>query len=85
MKDSMGFVHIRGMVKPDGAGDDIFTLPTAYRPASKLIFIVLYNDNGTYRPGRLNITTEGVVSIYYPSTVASPDWVSLEGLTFDTR
>jgi len=91
MKDSMGFVHIRGMLDCNGAGDHIFTLPVGYRPASRLIFVVLYYDNGTYRPGRLDIygasdaTYPGEVHILYPSTVASVDWVSIEGITFDTR
>ena len=85
MKDTMGFVHIRGMIDCVGAGDDIFTLPAGYRPASKLIFVVLYYDNGTYRPGRVDITSAGVVSAIFPSAPAAADWVSLEGLTFDTR
>ena len=85
MKDTMGFVHIRGMIDCDGAGDDIFTLPAGYRPASKLIFVVLYYDNGTYRPGRVDITSAGVVSAIFPTSPAAADWVSLEGLTFDTR
>lgn len=85
MKDSMGFVHIRGLIDCDGAGDDIFTLPAGYRPASKLIFVVLYYDNGTYRPGRIDITSAGVVSARFPSSPSAADWVSVEGITFDTR
>lgn len=85
MKDTMGFVHIRGLIDCDGAGDDIFTLPEGYRPASKLIFVALYYDDGTYRPGRIDITSAGVVSAIFPTSPAAADWVSLEGLTFDTR
>lgn len=34
MKDSMGFVHIKGLVKSGAAGNSIFTLPAGYRVAS---------------------------------------------------
>lgn len=33
MKDSMGFVHVRGFVRNTGGSTTVFTLPTGYRPA----------------------------------------------------
>ncbi|MCP4710447.1 MAG: hypothetical protein GY869_17630 [Planctomycetes bacterium] len=34
-KDSMGIVHLRGLVKNVTLGQTVFTLPAGYRPASR--------------------------------------------------
>lgn len=54
-KDSLGMVHVRGMVKNGAAGSTIFTLPVGYRPSYTVsatntggggAFGVFYVDNG---------------------------------------
>ena len=39
MKDSLGFVHIRGTVKDGTPNATIFTLPVGYRPAKNVLFV----------------------------------------------
>jgi hypothetical protein len=85
MKDSLGFIHLRGLLKAGGAGDTIFTLPAGYRPSAKLIFSVQVSDGGSYVHGRVDVDTDGTVDLIVPSTVASGDWVSLDGINFDTQ
>ena len=87
VKDSMGFVHLRGLIKATGAGDTIFTLPTGYRPPDDLIFTVQYYDYGTsgYVHGRVDVKPNGIVDVDYPATVGANDWVSLSGITFSTQ
>ena len=85
MIDSMGFIHLRGLIKTTGTGLPIFTLPSGYRPSAQLIFTVQYYDYGVgYVNGRVDVTSAGVVQVSFP-TPASGDWVSLTGLSFDTQ
>jgi hypothetical protein len=82
-KDSMGIVHIRGLVRmAPGTAGNIFTLPAGMKPSAntqfpsrcgdnKLCYIVV-NSNGNVDFG----TTAG----------ATPDIsVTLDGISFDTR
>jgi len=87
MKDSLGFIHIRGMAKKtSGTADLVFTLPAGYRPANRLIFSVQYYDASvTYVHGRADVQTNGKVTIEYPSTPAVGDWVSFGAINFDTQ
>lgn len=86
LKDSLGFIHLRGLLLAGGAGDTIFTLPAGYRPSAKLIFSVQVSDSGVgYVHGRVDVDTDGTVDLIVPSTVASGDWVSLDGVNFDTQ
>ena len=73
MKDSLGFVHLRGSVKSGSLGYAIFTLPTGYKTNSKLTFAV--HSNNTI--GICTIDTDGSV---YPS--GSNAIFSLDGITF---
>ena len=73
MKDEMGFVHIRGMVK-SGTTGIIFTLPTGYRPLKTEVNPCLSNNV----IGRVDINASGVVTcIVYNNT-----YVSLQGICF---
>jgi hypothetical protein len=77
-KDAAGFVHVRGLVqRTSGSGTTILTLPAGYRPAAQKIFAV-YGDAGA---GRIDVRTDGVV-LY---TAGGTGFLSLEGITFDTR
>jgi hypothetical protein len=75
MKDSMGFVHLRGLVKSGTIGQCIFTLPAGYRPQYEELQIVQTSPD-TF--GRLDITTAGCVQ----PTLGSNTWFSLDGITF---
>lgn len=59
MKDSMGFVHIKGMIKGGtiSASTQAFTLPVGYRPAKKESFVV--NSNWAF--GVIRVTSDGKV------------------------
>lgn len=77
-RDAAGFVHFRGLVqRTSGTGTTILTLPAGYRPAAQKIFGV-YGDAGA---GRIDVRTDGVV-LY---TSGGTGFLSLEGITFDTR
>ena len=87
MKDSIGFIHVRGLVKATGAvSSTIFTLPTGYRPSLAHIFAInAYDDSAAaYDHGRCDIDSNGAVKIIAP-TPASGDWFALEGILFDTQ
>jgi len=74
MKDSLGFVHLKGMVKTGTIGQVIFTLPVSYRPAEINTFpIVSYALFGD-----VYIATNGGVT----ANVGSSNWVSLSGIIF---
>jgi hypothetical protein len=36
MKDTLGFVHVRGIVKDGTSGTTVFTLPAGYRPLKEI-------------------------------------------------
>jgi hypothetical protein len=77
-KDSMGIVHLKGMVSGGtvGAAYSIFTLPTGYRQPLNAIFVVMSNN----AVGRCTISSVGVVC---PET-GSNAWYSLDGISFRT-
>jgi len=75
MKDSLGFVHLRGLVK-DGvlSSNDIFILPASYRPANQAINITISNN----LIGRVDIATDGGIQ----AVSGDNAWVTLDGITF---
>lgn len=75
MKDSLGFVHLRGLVKNGTVSSAIFTLPAGYRPLKQLLFSAVINGSA----GRIDIMPSGVV---IPSIIASNAYVQLDGFSF---
>jgi hypothetical protein len=73
-KDSMGIVHLRGLVAGGGL-NTIFVLPTGYRPGARQLFVCSTNPNVA---GRVDVTTAGEVTV----VVGNSGWLSLDGLTF---
>lgn len=73
-KDSLGVVHLRGMVKSGTINTSIFTLPVGYRPAFRLLFVNI----SASALGRLDINTSGTVV----QVTGTNTWVSLEGIAF---
>lgn len=74
MKDSLGFVHLRGLIK-NGAGTAVFVIPAGYRNTKHLHFPIVANSNFAY----LRVDISGQVSVHnYTSNV----WLSMDGVTW---
>ena len=73
-KDSMGIVHLKGMVMK-GNASTIFILPAGYRPIARELFACLSAD----LPGRVDVLTNGEVTLQKGN---ADQYVSLDGLTF---
>lgn len=74
MKDTMGFVHLGGIVKTGTIGTSIFTLPVGYRPEEAKVFAVA--SNGAF--GVCTVNPDGTVVASSGSNV----YFSLSGITF---
>lgn len=75
MKDSLGFVHLKGLVKSGTVGAvPVFTLPAGYRPSKQNLFPTVANENH----GTIYVRPDGVVQV----TFGSNAYVSLSGITF---
>lgn len=74
MKDSLGFVHLRGIVK-GGTGPLIFTLPEGYKAPYTVICVVATNN---LIAGRVTVDLTGNVSM----TSGDNGYLSLDGITF---
>lgn len=76
-RDRVGMVTLEMAVSAGvsaAALQTIFTLPAGYRPAFNITFpCEIYDTGSTYYPGRISITTAGVVSVsnLYGATLAS--------------
>ena len=71
MKDSLGFVHIRGLVKNGSAANAaIFTLPVGYRPNKQCLFASVANAALC----RIDVSAVGVVNA---ASGGSTAWTSL--------
>lgn len=76
MKDALGFVHLKGLVKSGAVGSTIFTLPAGYRPAEQLIFAGL----GDGAVVRVDVLANGVVQ--YGLGAATSTYTSLQNIYF---
>lgn len=74
-KDSLGIVHLRGVVRNGVMDQPIFTLPADHRPAYRNIFPVLSYPNEL---GRIEITPTGEVL----PVVGNNGFISLTGVSF---
>lgn len=74
MKDSMGFVHLRGLIK-SGTASLIFTLPSGYRPKAQQMIATITATNAF---GRLDIKADGSVE----ATSYNNGYFSLNNVTF---
>jgi hypothetical protein len=81
-KDTLGVVHLRGLVMSGTAGTTIFQLPVGYRPGSNKIFTTR-NASGS---GELRIEQDCFFVCtdfqYVIATTGSNTWFSLEGVSF---
>ena len=75
MKDALGFVHIKGSIKSGTVAQPIFTVPTAYRPATIQQFAIPSNA----ALATLQINTVGEVTIL---ACGSNAWASLDVMCY---
>lgn len=64
LKDSLGFVHLKGVVQAPAAGvnSTVFTLPVGYRPGQAVEFAAKYWNGAVNTLGSVNVSTAGVVT-----------------------
>lgn len=79
MKDSLGFVHLRGVVKSGTVDQAIFTLPAGYRPIAT-VYSLNANGASSYT-GIVNVSPTGVVK----NDTGTNAYQSLDNVVFDTR
>lgn len=77
MKDSHGFVHLRGGLKSGTINASALTLPVGYRPSARVQFAVSSNDAF----GLIQINSDGTIV----PAVGSNVYFVLDGIAFDTR
>lgn len=79
-KDSVGAVHLRGVVSNApgvAAATPIFTLPAGYRPAYRLVFP---GNTGTASGGRIDVDVLG--NVFSTFAVSAGDFRTLDGIAF---
>jgi hypothetical protein len=75
-KDSTGVVHLTGSLKP-GAATILFTLPSGYRPLSRLDFICA--TDAANNNMRINVASAGTITVL---AFTGYTWISLDGISF---
>ena len=75
MKDTLGFVHIKGRIENGTIGQNAFQLPIGYRPNQQLMFVGV---DGLNQVSRIDIMTTGSVNIATGNNIR----ISLDGITF---
>jgi len=78
MKDSLGFVMLRGLVKNGSAPGVVFTLPAGYRPAKDVIFAGISSAGAAGLITDVRVLATGDVR----TEMAHNAWLSLEGIRF---
>jgi len=78
MKDSLGFVTLRGLLKNGNAGATMFTLPVGYRPLGGLIYIA--DCQGGY--SRIDVNPTGTVVQQGYKGGGNNQYLSLAGIRF---
>lgn len=76
-KDSLGIVHLRGLIKSGPIGQSSFTLPIGYRPVARELFLC-FCGNPTPIFGRLDIPPTGQVIPFFGGNA----YFSLDGISF---
>ena len=74
MKDTLGFVHLKGAITGGAYPSIAFTLPEGYRPGNTNNRIPIVS-NGAF--GRITITTDGSVQMSVGNS-----WAAFDGISF---
>jgi hypothetical protein len=83
-----GIVHLRGLVSGGTStdGTEIFTLATGWRPAYTWHFVVYCeNGSGNRLPAVIAVNPDGTVRVYNLTGTIYNTYLSLDGISFDTR
>lgn len=75
MKDSDGFVHLKGLIRNGTVGQTAFILPVGYRPSSRPLIGTI---TSSLNVGRIDIQTSGAVTMQNGSS----SWISLDNIRF---
>lgn len=75
MKDTQGFVHIRGLAQGGNVGTVPFALPAGFRPSGSEIFIICCNAG----VGDVYVQNNGNLTI---NAGTNGGWYSFAGITF---
>jgi hypothetical protein len=79
-KDTLGTVHLRGVVKSGTIGVSIFSLPVGYRPAAQIN--VPSVSNSAFCMITVNPTTGDAAAGNVIPVTGNTAWVSLTGINF---
>lgn len=74
-KDSLGMVHMKGLIKGGSINAGMFQLPVGYRPVHNYIFVQMSNDAIC----RVDIMPDGYA---IPRTGFNAAWISLNNIHF---
>lgn len=74
-KDTLGLVHLKGLVKGGATNNSVFTLPVGYRPAEKMLF----SGHSTLANSYIEINTDGTI---VPSFGSAITYLDLSAITF---
>lgn len=74
-KDTIGIVHLRGLIKNGSLNTTAFTLPAGYRPE----IVMLFTGDSSGAECRVDIRTDGTV---VPVSGTPSAWISLDGIHF---
>ena len=75
MKDANGFVHLRGLLSSGTVTQNMFVLPTGFRPANRHLFVCATDPNVSCR---VDVKTDGSVVDINASNV----FLSLDNIVF---
>ncbi|MFI4990826.1 MAG: hypothetical protein ACHQHO_07930 [Solirubrobacterales bacterium] len=76
MKDTLGYVHLRGTLSCPAGEHTAFTLPEGFRPAANLFLPLAVGTTGA---GNLQVLVNGEVKTFLPGSASA---CGLDGLTF---
>lgn len=85
LKDSLGFIHLRGTVANGTAGATITTLPVGFRPVAEVYFRVRAWNGAAEVQVSITVASDGTVKDKNSAIGGAGQNLSFDGITFDTR
>ncbi|MCK6077907.1 hypothetical protein [Paenibacillus silvae] len=76
IKDALGYVHLRGLIRSGAVGTAVFVLPTGYRPKSAMIFASISTGSNI---ARIDVRASGIVFL---DTGNSATFITLDNISF---
>lgn len=77
LKDPLGFVHLKGLIKTGTSGTVAFVLPAGYLPGARTNHSAI---NGALSGALVQIAVSGNVTVFSAGAAANP--IGLSGMTF---